>query len=154
MSLTDQERRERKTAAQRKRRKRKSKQAAYWAKRMQMMPEHIRKAIASGKGNIPVDSCLADREQRHSWETAPRHLQDRTSKDGGFDDLAVDKFARAGGKSRGEDLTYLASDRPSDLQCKYNHLRGRRGAAKIIASLETEAGRPISERHVRRLMKK
>jgi hypothetical protein len=101
--------------------------------------------------NITAEICREMRAQLHTWEQAPRHLQDRTSEEGGFDDAAVAKLARAGGKARGEDLSYLA-DSPPHLKPCYNHLRGKRGAAKIIASLEAEAGNPISERHVLRLM--
>ncbi len=90
--------------------------------------------------------------QRQSWEKAPRHLQDRTHEDGGFDDLAVKEQARNGGRKRGEALKDDAVDRQRDLRLRYPNQWGKRGTSKIIARREANAGRPISERHVRRLM--
>jgi hypothetical protein len=136
MSLTDQERRERKTAAQRTRRKRERNEAASWAEEMEPMPEHIQKAIASGAGNIPAESYRERRKRLSKRENAPPYMQDPTSEDGGFDDRAVNKFARAGNRESRDRRKSQAEETHSQLKLRYPHLIGKRNAAKNVDRLE------------------
>src|SRR5664280_2480982 len=83
-----------------------------------------------------------------SWEKAPAHMVD-------YDEcpsLKTDELKRITGLAA-VDRSDERDAQASALKLKYPDLWNKRSGAKIIASLETEEGNPLSERTVQRLFK-
>jgi hypothetical protein len=84
-------------------------------------------------------------EKQAPWERAPSHVVE-------YDEcIDLNRALLAGmSKKAGEARTEERVQRISDLRLKYQHRWGKRGAAKQIASFETEAGNPLSERTIQK----
>lgn len=128
------------TKGQRRRRNErwKREQQDWWDKTMGPMPDHLI-GWPDGERNIPQNPPT------EAWERAPSHMVEHDecpSLDAG----ALRQLSQASASARGNERAI----RIAELKARYPDIWGKRGAAKVIASLETEGGSPLDERTVRK----
>jgi hypothetical protein len=108
------------------------------------MPEHI-KRFASIGGNLKDPTPI---DQLEAWQRAPLHVVEYDECPD-LDRAVLARMSESASESRTQERLLQARE----LKAKYRHLWGKRGTPKIIASLETEEGNPLSERTVQRYFK-
>ncbi|MBR0671725.1 hypothetical protein [Neoroseomonas soli] len=92
-----------------------------------------------------AEGNLEKHKPAEAWERAPSYLV-QAGECPCLDAHALQELTQASGRARAQERTV----RIAELKAKYPDFWGKRGTAKVIASLETADGNPLMERTVRK----
>lgn len=116
----------------------------FWNTQVGETPEYIRRGQSELGFNL--DPLIEPDDEFARMTRAPSHriVVDNVTGDWYWNETTTKKLTDAGNAGNGKNR----ADAIKELQGKYPELWDKRGKAKVIASIETEEGNPITERTI------